>query len=155
MSSTRPRGRAGTGSKDEMKTIIVAAGLMIEQGKILVTQREGGSPHGFLWEFPGGKVEEGEDPRQALQRELGEELGIKVEVGRFFDAILHPYPEAPVLLLFYHCRIEEGNAKPLKSRGLLWASPRELKELAMPAADDPIRQHLLSVEEEILSQETF
>ena len=133
MSSTRPRGRAGTGSKDEMKTIIVAAGLMIEQGKILVTQREGGPPHGFLWEFPGGKV----------------------EVGRFFDAILHPYPEAPVLLLFYHCRIEEGNAKPLKSRGLLWASPRELKELAMPAADDPIRQHLLSVEEEILSQETF
>ena len=88
-------------------------------------------------------------------RKYAAELGIKVEVGRFFDAVLHPYPDPPVLLLLYHCRIEEGNAKPLKSRGLLWASPRELKELAMPAADDPIRQHLLSVEEEILSKETF
>ncbi len=151
MPSTVPRGRAGTGSKDEMKTIIVAAGLIIERGKVLITQREEGSPHGFFWEFPGGKVEEGEEPRQALRRELREELGIEVKVGRFFDAVFHPYPDVPILLLVYQCRIEEGDAKPLKSRGLLWASRTELKERTMPAADDPIRQHLFSTEKEILS----
>ena len=71
---------AVTASRDEMKTVVVTAALIIEQGKILVTQRNADSSHGFLWEFPGGKVKEGEEPRKALRRELIEELEVEVEV---------------------------------------------------------------------------
>lgn len=74
-------------SRDEMKTVVVTAALIIEQGKILVTQRNADSSHGFLWEFPGGKVKEGEEPRKALRRELIEELEVEVEVG-MIDFIL-------------------------------------------------------------------
>jgi 8-oxo-dGTP diphosphatase len=130
-----------------MRTVIVAAGVIIEQGKILVTQRKKDSHHGFLWEFPGGKVEEGEEPRRALQREFREELDLQVEVGRIFEAVYHPYPEYPILLLVYHCRIVQGTPKPLGCHDLRWVPPSRIEELAMPPADDAIRKYLGSLEE--------
>ena len=130
-----------------MKTLIVSAALIIEQERVLVTQRKEGSSLGLLWEFPGGKIEEDEEPRQALQRELWEELGIEVEVGAFFGATFHRYPEYPVLLLVYSCRVEKGDPRPLKSRDLRWVSFDELKELTMPPADEPIRRQLSSLGE--------
>ncbi len=141
---------AATASKDEMKTVIVTAALIIEQGKILVTQRKKDSSHGLLWEFPGGKVKEGEEPRGALQRELREELDVEVEVGMIFDAVFYVYPEYPILLLVYHCRIEKGSLKPIGCHDLRWVNLRELEALAMPPADDPIRKHLGSCEEGFL-----
>jgi 8-oxo-dGTP diphosphatase len=134
-----------------MKTVIVTAALIIEQGKILVTQRREHSSHGLLWEFPGGKVKEGEEPRDALQRELKEELDVEVEVGMIFDAIFYSYPEYPILLLVYRCRIEKGSLKPIGCHDLRWVNLRGLEKLAMPPADDPIRKHLGSFEEELLS----
>jgi 8-oxo-dGTP diphosphatase len=134
-----------------MKTIIVTAGVVIEQGKVLVTQRKEDSSQGLLWEFPGGKVKEGEGPREALRRELKEELDIEVEVGMIFEAIYHPYPKYPILLLGYHCRIEKGVLKPLGCHDLRWVNLKELKVLVMPPADDPIRKHLCSSEERFLS----
>jgi len=129
-----------------MKTVIVTAGLIIDQGKVLVTQRKEGSAQGLLWEFPGGKVKEGEEPREALRRELREELDIEVEVGRIFEAVFHLYPQYPILLLVYHCRIEKGLLKLLGCHDLRWVNPKELKGLAMPPADDPIRNRLCSSE---------
>ena len=129
-----------------MKTIIVTAGVIIEQGKILVTQRKEDSYQGLLWEFPGGKVKEGEEPRGALRRELKEELDIEVEVGMIFEAVYYPYPIYPILLLIYHCHIEKGVLKPLGCKDLRWVSLEELKRLPMPPADDPIRKHLGSSE---------
>ena len=125
-----------------MKTLIVTAGLMMEQGKILVTQRKKDASHGLLWEFPGGKVMEAEEPRQALRRELMEELGIEVEVGTIVEAVYHVYPDYPILLLLYSCQIRKGTPKPLGSQGLRWVDSEELKKLAMPPADDPIRDRL-------------
>lgn len=142
MPSTGPRGQAGIGSRDEMKTLIVAAGLIMEQRKILVTQRNKDAHHGLLWEFPGGKVMEEEDPRQALRRELMEELGIEVDVGTIVEAVYHVYPEYPILLLLYSCRIQKGTPKPLGSQDLRWVDSEELKKLTMPPADDPIRSRL-------------
>ncbi len=139
---------AGIASRDEMKTVIVAAGLTFEQGKLLVTQRKKDSSHGLLWEFPGGKVKEGEDPREALRRELKEELDVEVEVGRLFDAVFYTYPEFPILLLVYRCRVEKGSLKPIGCHDLRWVTRRELEALAMPPADDPIRKHLFSLEKE-------
>ena len=129
-----------------MKTIIVTAGVIIEQGKILVTQRKEDSYQGLLWEFPGGKVKEGEEPRGALRRELKEELDIEVEVGVIFEAVYHPYPNYPILLLIYHCHIEKGVLKPIGCHDLRWVDLEELKRLPMPPADDPIRKHLGSSE---------
>jgi 8-oxo-dGTP diphosphatase len=134
--------RAVTGSKNEMKTILVAAGIIIEQGKILATRRKPNASHGLLWEFPGGKVEEEEDPRKALQRELKEELDIDVEVGRIIEAAFYLYPEYPILLLAYHCRIKSGIPKLIGCHELRWVDIEGLKGLEMPPADDPIRDRL-------------
>jgi 8-oxo-dGTP diphosphatase len=147
MLSTGRKKVDGIASRDEMKTVIVTAALIIEQGKILVTQRKKDSSHGLLWEFPGGKVKEGEEPRDALRRELKEELDVEVEVGMIFDAIFYSYPEYPILLLVYRCRIEKGSLKPIGCHDLRWVNLRELEKLAMPPADDPIRKHLGSFEE--------
>ena len=141
------RRRAGTGWKDRVKTLIVSAALIIEGGKTLVTQRKEGASLGLLWEFPGGKIEQCEEPRQALKRELREELGIEVKVGPLFGATFYPYPEYPVLLLVYRCSVEKGVPRPLKSRDLRWASFDELNELTMPPADEPIRRQLSSLGE--------
>jgi 8-oxo-dGTP diphosphatase len=146
MLSIGRRKEAVIASRDEMKTVIVTAALIIEQGKILITQRKKDSSQGLLWEFPGGKVKEREEPREALGRELKEELDVEVEVGMLFDAVFHSYPEYPILLLVYRCRIVEGSLKPIGCHDLRWVSLREVEKLAMPPADDPIRKHLSSSE---------
>jgi 8-oxo-dGTP diphosphatase len=133
-----------------MKTVIVTAALIIERGKILVTQRREKSPQGLLWEFPGGKVKEGEEPREALRRELKEELDVEVKVGMIFDVVFYPYPDYPILLLVYRCQIEKGSLKPIGCHDLRWVNLPELEKLAMPPADDPIRKHLGSFEEGFL-----
>ncbi len=133
-----------------MRTIVVASALIAEGGRILVSQRRENDDQGLLWEFPGGKVEEGEEPRQALQRELREELGIEGKAGSIFDASYYAYPKYPVLLLVYHCQIKEGTPRPLGCRDLRWVTLSEMGELAMPLADEPIRRRLLSSEGELL-----
>jgi 8-oxo-dGTP diphosphatase len=150
MPSIERRNAAGIALRGEMKTVIVVAALVIKQRKILVTQRKKDAPHGLLWEFPGGKVKEGEEPREALRRELKEELDVEVEVGMIFDAVFYSYPAYPILLLIYRCRVEKGPLKPIGCRDLRWVSLRELETLAMPPADEPIRKHLFSFGEGFL-----
>jgi len=135
------------GSKDEMKTIVVTAALIMEQGKLLITQRREDAHCGLLWEFPGGKVKEGEEPRQALRRELEEELGIEAEVGGIFEAVFHVYPEYPILLLVYLCQVKKGIPRPLGCHDLRWVDRGELEGFPMPPADDPIRRKLGSSQE--------
>jgi len=129
-----------------LKTLLVTAGVIIGKKKVLVAQRMEGAPRGLLWEFPGGKVKEGEDPREALRRELKEELDVDVEVGKILEVVFHIYPEYPILLLTYHCRIIKGVPKPIGCHDLRWVSLEELNELAMPPADEPIRKRLASLE---------
>jgi len=130
--------------RDELKTLLVTAGLIIQNRKVLVAQRMKGTPRGLLWEFPGGKVKEGEDPRDALRRELKEELDIDVEVGNIFEVVFHPYPEYPILLLVYRCRMIQGIPKPIGCQDLKWIRIEELAELEMSPADEPVRNHLAS-----------
>lgn len=142
MPFTRQKRGDEIGWRDKMAILIVTAGLILQQGKLLVTQRREGSFHGLLWEFPGGKMEEGEGPEQALQRELKEELGIKVKVGRIFDAVFYADPINPILLLAYWCFIEKGPPKPIGCRDLQWVSLQELQGLSMPPADQSLRDRL-------------
>ncbi len=127
-----------------MKTLIVTAGVISKEGKVLITQRREGDHYGLFWEFPGGKVEDGEEPRQALRRELKEELGIETEVGGIFEVVFHVYPEYPILLLVYHCQVKRGVPRPLGCRDLRWVDSQELEGFPMPPADDPIRRKLRS-----------
>jgi 8-oxo-dGTP diphosphatase len=121
-----------------LKTIVVTASIIIEEGKVLVTQRGEKSPYALFWEFPGGKVEQQEEPRQALKRELHEELGIDAEPGALFDAVYHVYPEYSVFILFYFCRVTAGVPRPLECRDLKWADGDELGRLQMLPADESI-----------------
>jgi len=125
-----------------MRTLLVTAGVMTNQGQVLIAQRKEDAARGLLWEFPGGKLREGEEPREALRRELREELGIEVEVGTIFEVVFHVYPEYPILLLAYRCRIEKGRPQPLACRDVRWVSIKELVKLPMAQADVPIREAL-------------
>lgn len=119
-----------------MKKIVVVAALIERDGKLLVSQRESMLTGGGSWEFPGGKVDEGETPRQALAREMVEELGIRVEVGPMMDSMVVVQFEKHVTLLFYHCRMAAGEEpRPLDGVAqFVWKAPEELEsELFLPA----------------------
>jgi 8-oxo-dGTP diphosphatase len=97
-----------------VRTVIVAAAIIIENGRVLLTQRKADTHLAGMWEFPGGKAEAGEDPKAALRRELGEELGIDAEIGDIVDVAFHRYEEADkaVLLLFYEASRSPGSSAP-------------------------------------------
>ena len=91
----------------------VVAAVIRRGGGIMLCQRRPGAHNPLKWEFPGGKIEPGESPEAALARELMEELDIRVEVGRIVDAVCHRYADRDVLVLFYDCRIAEGEPRTL------------------------------------------
>jgi len=122
-----------------MRTVLVSAAIVVEDGRVLVTQRKTGTHLAGAWEFPGGKVEAGEDPREALRRELREELGIDVEVGEIVDVTFHRYEEADkaVLLLFFEATRSPGSPEPrtLDVAAFRWAARGDLDPAAFPPAD--------------------
>lgn len=124
------------------KTTLVAAGIVVEHGRVLLTQRKRGTHLEGQWEFPGGKVEPGEDPRAALVRELREELGIETTVGEIVDVTFHRYPEADktVLLLFFEASRIAGSQEPaaFDVAAFKWATREDLDPARFPAADIPL-----------------
>ena len=122
-----------------MNTVTVAAGIVLERGRVLLTQRKAGTHLAGAWELPGGKVEPGEDPRAALRRELREELGIDVVVGDIFDVTFHRYDDAnkAVLLLFFEAARAPGSPEPqaLDVADVRWAEGHELRDADFPPAD--------------------
>src|SRR5215510_5957787 len=87
---------------------LVVAGVVVRNGLILITQRRADQALPLQWEFPGGKVEPGEAPTAALVRELSEEIGATVEVGRIWDVLFHAYDAFDLVMLVYGCRLVEG-----------------------------------------------
>ena len=122
-----------------MRTDIVAAGILIEDGKVLLSRRKKGSHLEGKWEFPGGKAEAGEDPRAALRRELEEELGITTRIGEIVDVTFHRYDDADkaVLLLFFEATREPGSAEPqaIDVAEVAWRGLAELDPTTFPPAD--------------------
>jgi mutator protein MutT len=115
--------------------IEVSAGLVFRGGKLLITQRHKGSHLGGLWEFPGGKREDGESDEDCLRRELREELGIEVEVNELIESIEHSYPEKSVRLKFFRCLLLKGEPAPISCDAVAWVSAAQLAEYAFPEAD--------------------
>lgn len=120
-----------------MAPVIVVAGVILREGRVLLSQRKAGSHLAGAWEFPGGKVEPGEDPREALCRELREEIGVEVEVGDAVEVTFHRYPGKDVLLLFFEATLRAGSAEPraLDVAAVRWAEAGELRDELFPPAD--------------------
>ena len=120
-------------------TVLVSAAVLIENGRVLVTQRKVGTHLQGAWELPGGKVLPGEDPRDGLRRELEEELGIDVVVGEVVDVTFHRYEDArkAVLLLFFEAARTPSSAppRPLDVAAFEWAAPEKLDPSRFPPAD--------------------
>jgi 8-oxo-dGTP diphosphatase len=117
--------------------VVVSAAIVIADGRVLLTQRKAGAHLEGAWEFPGGKVEPDEDPRDALVRELREEIGVEAVVGDIVEVTYHRYPKRPVLLLFYAASFVEGSPAPapLDVAAVRWAEASELCDELFPPAD--------------------
>lgn len=118
--------------------IAVVAALIVRDGKLMIAQRPAGKHMAGKWEFPGGKIEKGETPEQALERELSEELGVKTQTGRIYHAICHSYPEKDVLLLFYRSRLVEGEPRPIEEADIRWIEEAQIREFDWAEADAPL-----------------
>lgn len=106
---------------------MVVAGVIEREGRMLVCQRRAGSRHELKWEFPGGKVEEGETPRQALARELDEELSIQAEIGAELARYEYSYPaSAPLLLVFFRVSRYSGEPQNLEFNAIRWEARERL-----------------------------
>jgi len=114
----------------------VVAGLILQEGKLLVCQRTRHQTMPLKWEFPGGKIEEGEQPRDALRRELEEELGILAIVGDEVARIQHEYPNGGMVeLRFYIVRDYQGELENRIFRDMQWVAPQELPTFDFLEAD--------------------
>ncbi len=120
----------------------VVAGLLQKEGKVLLAKRPAHKKRGGLWEFPGGKVEEGEAPQEALRRELLEELGILVEVGEEVAVVDHDYPEVAIRLICFSCQIKEGEPRALEGQELGWFEPEEIDNISLAPADVSLWRNL-------------
>jgi 8-oxo-dGTP diphosphatase len=121
----------------------VAAGILRREGRILVCRRRSGGPFGLKWEFPGGKIQEGESPTEALVRELEEELCIEAEPGPEVERIEHHYAEGrPVRLHFFEVTSFRGEPRNNNFDEIRWSEPSGCLDLDWLEADRPLVQRL-------------
>lgn len=128
----------------DKKVIEVSAALIFHGGRLLITQRHAKSHLGGLWEFPGGKRETDETFEECLVREIREELGVEISVGKLFEEIYHDYPEKSVHLKFFLCRLVSGEPQPIDCAAVKWIDKAGLVVHEFPAADAQLLQKLKS-----------
>jgi len=124
-----------------VKTVLVSAVALIDpDDRVLLAQRPEGKSMAGLWEFPGGKVELGETPEEALIRELQEELGINTWESCLapFTFASHRYDDFHLLMPLYICRKWDGIVTALEGQNLRWVRPEALRDYPMPPADIPL-----------------
>lgn len=127
------------------KILLVAACALLDQdGRILLAQRPQGKSLAGLWEFPGGKVEQGETPEETLVRELHEELGITTKIACLAPLTFasHTYEAFHLLMPLYVCRRYEGIPHGREGQNVKWVKPQALRDYPMPPADEPLIPYL-------------
>ncbi len=132
------------GAKLKKKTIIATAGIIQERDKFIITQRLNNVPLPLQWEFPGGKLEQGESPEQCIMRELKEEIGVTVKVEKLVDVCFYPYDHGDVVLIFYKCSIVEGTPEPIECKDVKFISATEFSDYKFPPADISVINKLLN-----------
>ncbi|MBP5856414.1 (deoxy)nucleoside triphosphate pyrophosphohydrolase [Marivibrio halodurans] len=120
--------------------LVAAAALVDGDGRVLIAKRPEGKAMAGLWEFPGGKVEDGETPEATLIRELTEELGIETRRSCLAPIAFasHGYEDFHLLMPVFACRVWQGEPRALEHEALAWAYPARLRDYAMPPADEPL-----------------
>lgn len=115
--------------------IEVSCAIIIEKGRVLATRRSVTMPHPLKWEFPGGKLKQGESPQESIVREIAEELGIKVIPERLLDPVHHHYELQSVKLIPLVCRIGKGEISLAEHQEYRWIAPDKLDEMDWLDAD--------------------
>lgn len=129
-----------------LEVVAVTAAIIFDQGgRVLLTQRSAHDAHGPRWEFPGGKIREGESPEECLKRELQEELGIEAEVKDVFHAVHQSMGDRSVLLLAYLCIWRGGVIQLKEHQAYRWLSPPELLGMDLLEADRPVAAKLVRI----------
>jgi len=141
--SEEPSGcwQADTRSSAPARIVLVAAAALVDDdGRVLIARRPEGKAMAGLWEFPGGKVQDGETPEAALIRELSEELGIDTRASCLAPVAFasHSYDDFHLLMPLYACRTWRGMPQALEHDALTWVTPVRLRDYPMPAADVPL-----------------
>jgi 8-oxo-dGTP diphosphatase len=138
-------------SGKEQEALLVTAAVITHGDRVLVARRAPGHHLAGYWEFPGGKIEDGESPEECLRRELEEELGVEVEVGELLCRNSHSYDDRTITLLAYEARLPRQVARErLRSNNhdaVRWLAVSELLEIQLAAADRPVVEHLLATEQ--------
>jgi 8-oxo-dGTP diphosphatase len=127
-----------------MKQVHVVGAVIINDiGEVLCALRSQSMSLPGLWEFPGGKIEDGELPQQSLVREIQEELGCQIEVGDQITDTVYEYPTVKVRLSTYYSQITQGNPHPSEHEKLLWLPKNQLSSLEWAPADLPALEKIL------------
>jgi mutator protein MutT len=128
--------------RNKKPSLQVTAGLIWKQGKILIAQRPKGSHLEGFWEFPGGKREKGENLKDCLEREIQEELGVKVKAVEELLTVEHEYETKAVSLHVFHCTYLEGEPKCLQAQDIRWVEPAGLGQFTFPPPDEKVIEFL-------------
>ena len=127
--------------------LVVAVALVDADDRVLIAQRPEGKQFAGLWEFPGGKLEAGERPEDALIRELREELGIEVKAACLAPLTFasHAYADFHLLMPLFVCRRWDGFVQSREAQALKWVRAKALRDYPMPPADAPLISHLVDL----------
>ena len=115
-----------------------AIAIIEKDGKILIARREKDDPLRGKWEFPGGKIREGETPGECVKREICEELDIDIEVGDLLHSTQHTYDHMAIELYFYETTYLSGEIKPKEYRDIRWVEKGDLRKYDFPEANIPL-----------------
>ena len=127
------------------RTIRVVAAVLEKDGKYLITQRRASAVLPLMWEFPGGRVEEGETDALALKREVLHRLGASVEVGKLISFVSHPYEGYVVDLFLYECSLTGGRLEPANVHRFDWVSSADFDKYPFTPADEASMNQLLGL----------
>lgn len=130
---------------ENARTIRVVAAVIEQEGRYLITQRRPGAVLPLLWEFPGGRVEEGETDAAALKREVLHRLGVEIEAGQLISFVSHPYERYTVDLYLYECSIRSGELATRAVHEFKWVTSAEFDQYPFTPADEASMNKLLGV----------
>lgn len=128
--------------KAERQRLLVVAAFIERRGRVLLSQRRADQSFPLAWEFPGGKVEPGEDLISALVREIREELGCTVRIKAIVDLVFHAYPDFDLIMPVYRANIIAGIPRAREVAAIAWVPRRGLAKLSLPPADVPLAKKL-------------
>ena len=126
----------------EVKRRAVVAALIYKGDRFMICRRPEGKARAGMWEFVGGKAEQGESLEEALVRECREEIGVTVEVGEPYMTVEYDYPDIPVRLTLFRAVVLEGEPTPMEGNAIQWITPEEIPSYVFCPADKPIIKRL-------------